>query len=85
MDPQILKREFGRDITFWGGGCSTQTTLTFGTLEDIRDEVRRMIDIFSPGGGFIFNQVHNIQNNVSPERVILLYNTAIEAVQQSKL
>lgn len=75
MDPETLKREFGKDITFWGGGCSTQGTLTFGTQEEIADEVRRMADIFSPGGGFVFNQVHNIQNNVSPQRILTLYNT----------
>ncbi|HEY5584571.1 MAG TPA: uroporphyrinogen decarboxylase family protein [Ruminiclostridium sp.] len=78
MDPVILKREFGKDLTFWGGGCSTQTTLTFGSIKDIQDEVKRMIDIFSPNGGFIFNQVHNIQSNISPEKIIALYKTAIE-------
>jgi uroporphyrinogen decarboxylase len=79
MDPLILKREFGKDITFWGGGCATQTTLTFGSLDEIHDEVCRNIDIFAPGGGFVFNQVHNIQNNVSPERVMVLYTTVKEA------
>ncbi len=76
MDPGTLKREFGRDITFWGGGCSTQTTLSFGTLEEIEDETKRMIETFAPGGGFVFNQVHNIQSNVSPQRIIKLYETA---------
>ena len=76
MDPGTLKREFGRDITFWGGGCSTQTTLSFGTLEEIEDETKRMIETFAPGGGYVFNQVHNIQSNVSPQRIIKLYETA---------
>jgi len=78
MDPKTLKCEFGKDICFWGGGCSTQTTLSFGTLDEIEDEVKRMVDIFAPGGGFVFNQVHNIQNNVDPEKVIILYNTVKE-------
>jgi uroporphyrinogen decarboxylase len=77
MDPVTLKREFGRDITFWGGGCSTQSTLSFGNLEDVREETKRLMDVFAPGGGFIFNQVHNIQSNIPPEKVIALYETAI--------
>jgi uroporphyrinogen decarboxylase len=78
MDPITLKREFGKELTFWGGGCSTQTTLTFGSINDIQEEVKRMIQIFSPNGGFIFNQVHNIQSDISPERIVNLYRTAIE-------
>lgn len=78
MEPAVLKREFGKDITFWGGGCSTQTTLSFASLEEIKDEVKRMIEIFAPGGGFVFNQVHNIQSNISPEKIMTLYKTAIE-------
>jgi len=77
MEPAILKKEFGKDITFWGGGCSTQTTLTYGTLEEIEAEVKRSIEIFAPNGGFVFCQVHNIQNNVSPERILKLYETAV--------
>lgn len=78
MDPAVLKKEFGNDLTFWGGGCSTQTTLTFGSVRDIEDEVKRMMDIFSPGGGFVFNQVHNIQSNIPPDKIIALYKTAID-------
>lgn len=77
MDPRRLKREFGKHLTFWGGGCSTQTTLTFGTVEDVKKEVEEMIGIFAPGGGYVFNQVHNIQTGVSPEKIITLYDTAI--------
>lgn len=74
MDPENLKKEFGTDITFWGGGCSTQTTLPFGTLAEVEEETRRMIQIFAPGGGFVFNQVHNIQNNVKPDHIVKLYD-----------
>lgn len=77
MDPRRLKKEFGKRLTFWGGGCSTQTTLTFGTVKDVIKEVEEMISIFAPGGGYVFNQVHNIQTGVSPEKIISLYDTAI--------
>ncbi len=76
MDARTLKREFGKDITFWGGGCSTQTTLTFGSADDVRREVEEMIEIFKVGGGFVFNQVHNIQAGVTPQNIVALYKTA---------
>lgn len=78
MDPKTLKREFGRHLTFWGGGCSTQTTLTFGSVEDVIKEAQEMIGIFAPGGGYVFNQVHNIQAGVAPEKIVALYDTAIK-------
>ena len=61
MDAAQLKKEFGKHLTFWGGGISTQTTLTFGSSEEIRKEVEELMKIFSPGGGFVFTQIHNIQ------------------------
>lgn len=76
MDPWKLKNEFGRDIVFWGGGANMQYTVNTGTLEKIRDEVKRMMEIFMPDGGFIFTQVHNIQANVSPEKIMAIYETA---------
>jgi len=76
MDPVKLKEEFGKDLVFWGGGCDTQTTLTMGRLKEIEYEVKRLIKIFAPGGGFVFTQVHNIQINISPEKIMTLYNTA---------
>jgi len=78
MDPKFLKREFGKDIVFWGGGADTQRILPFGTPQQVRQHVREMIDIFSEGGGFVFNQVHNIQANVPPENVVAMFDTAIE-------
>jgi len=64
MDPRTLKREFGRDIVFWGGGVETQTTLPFGTPEQVYREVRERIDIFNDGGGYVFAAIHNIQAGV---------------------
>ncbi len=73
MDPRVLKREYGRDITFWGGGCDTQSILSRGTPRQVRDEVRRRVDELAPGGGFVFCQVHNIQADVPPENVLAMY------------
>lgn len=78
MEPERLKREFGADVTFWGGGAETQSTLAFGTPAEVREQVRERMRIFGPGGGFIFNQVHNIQANVPPENIVALYDAAIE-------
>ena len=61
MDPATLKREFGDSVTFWGGGVDTQQTLPFGTPDEVYKQVRERIDIFGPGGGFIFNTIHNVQ------------------------
>lgn len=76
MSPERLKRDFGRDIAFWGGGVSTQGTLDIGTPAQIRDEVRRHLDTFTPNGGYVFTQVHNIQANVPPENIIAAYEAA---------
>lgn len=77
MEPERLKKEFGKDLVFWGGGIDTQGTFTHGTLEDIRRETEENIKIFAPGGGFVFTQVHNIQSEVPPEKVVTLYKTAV--------
>jgi len=77
MDPKKLKKEFGEYITFWGGGCDTQL-LTFGTPEEIKMDVRKRIAIFSSGGGFVFNQIHNILANVPPENVIAMFEAVYE-------
>jgi uroporphyrinogen decarboxylase len=78
MDPQQLKREFGDDIVFWGGGCDTQAVLPFGTPEDVREEVKRRIDHLAPGGGFVFTQIHNVQPHVPPENVVAMFEAARE-------
>lgn len=78
MEPERLKRDFGSAITFWGGGCDTQTVLSRGTPQEVRDHVRRNIDIFAPGGGYVFNQVHNILAEVPPQNIVAMYEAAAE-------
>lgn len=84
MDPVKLKKEFGKDLTFWGGGANMQYTVNQGTVEQIKKEVRELIDIFSPGGGYVFNQVHNIQADVPPEKIMAIYDTALEYRKSQK-
>lgn len=79
MDPAILKREFGKDITFWGGGCNTRSVLNYGKPQEVYDYSKRMIDIFSKDGGFIFNQEHNIMPDVPPENIIAMYKAVEDA------
>ncbi len=69
MDPQHLKKTYGDRITFWGGGVDTQKILPFGTPDEVRDQVRRNIEIFAPGGGFVFNTIHNIQAKTPAENI----------------
>jgi uroporphyrinogen decarboxylase len=76
MDPKKLKAEFGRDITFWGGGCDTQRVLPYGTPQEVREEVKRRIGELAPGGGYVFNQIHNIQADVPPENIMAMYEAA---------
>jgi len=78
MDPVRLKAEFGRDLVFWGGGCDTQHVLPGGTPVQIADHVCQQIDILAPGGGFVFNQVHNIQANVPPENIVAMLDAAFK-------
>ena len=78
MDPVRLKQEFGKDIVFWGGGCDTQHVLPFGTVEAVEEDVKRRIDVLAPGGGFVFASIHNIQMEISPEKILRLYETAFE-------
>ena len=73
MDPRTLKREFGADLVFWGGGVDTQTTLPFGTPDDVYREVRERIDIFNDGGGYVFGAIHNIQPNVPLPNLLAMF------------
>ncbi len=70
-----MKKEFGDQITFWGGGVDTQKVLPFGTHEEVAEQVEEQIKIFSPGGGFVFTPVHNIQANVPVDNIIALFET----------
>jgi uroporphyrinogen decarboxylase len=67
MELTGLKKDFGKDVTFWGGGVDTQSTLNKATPQQVKDEVHRIIDIMAPGGGFVFAPVHNVQEDVPPE------------------
>jgi uroporphyrinogen decarboxylase len=73
MEAQKLKREFGGDLVFWGGGVDTQRVLPRGTPQEVRDDVARQIGILAPGGGFVFNTVHNIQADVPPENLAAMF------------
>ncbi len=79
MDARELKEEFGKDIVFWGGGCDTQTILLNAAPAEVRDHVRRQVEILSPGGGFVFQQVHNILANVPPENIVAMYDAVRES------
>jgi len=72
MDPAALKARFGDAIVFWGGGVDTQHTLPFGSPDEVRREVRARIEAFAPGGGFVFNPVHNVQPQTPVENLIAM-------------
>lgn len=79
MDAKGLKIEFGKDLVFWGGGVDTQKTLPFGTPQEVYREVRERIEIFSEGGGFVFNTIHNIQSNVPVENILSMFRALNDA------
>jgi uroporphyrinogen decarboxylase len=78
MSPAFLKKEFGAQCTFWGGGIETAGTLNGSSVEKIREQVLERMEIFSKGGGFVFNTVHNILPDVPPQNVIAMYNAINE-------
>ncbi len=78
MDPAFLKREFGKDCTFWGGGIENVGTLNEGPTEKIREQVLERMEIFSKGGGFVFNTVHNILPDVPPQNIIAMFDAVNE-------
>jgi len=78
MEPRRLKQEFGADITFWGGGCDTRHVLNRATPAEVKAHVRERLEILSPGGGFVFNTVHNILPEVPPENIVAMF----EAVEE---
>ena len=78
MELKGLKRDFGKDLVFWGGGIDTQSTLCKGTPQEVRDEVKRILDIMAPGGGFVFAPVHNIQDDVSAANFWAMWDTLQE-------
>jgi len=78
MDPVHLKKTYGKDLVFWGGGIDTQKTLPYATSEKVREEVLRLCDIFSKDGGFVFSTVHNVQANVPVENLVAV----IDAIKE---
>jgi uroporphyrinogen decarboxylase len=79
MEADGLKRDFGDQITFWGGGCDTRDILPHGTPDEVKAHVREQIRILRPGGGFVFQQVHNIMADVPPENVVAMFEAARES------
>ncbi len=78
MDPRHLKERYGDRLVFWGGGVDTQRTLPFGTPEQVREEVLRRCEIFSKGGGFVFNAVHNVQAKTPVQNVVAMFEAVRE-------
>lgn len=78
MEPDHLKRAYGADIVFWGGGIDPRAVLNRGTPEEVRADVLRRMEIFAPGGGFVFNTIHNILPEVPPENIVAMFNAVAE-------
>jgi len=78
MDPARIKRIYGDKITFWGAGCDTHGTLVRGSLTQIREDIRRRVQILAPGGGFVFNQIHNVLGEIPPQNVLAMIEAAHE-------
>ena len=76
MDPARLKKEYGKELVFWGGGVDTQNVLGRETPEGVRAQVEQMLSILTPGGGYVFSQVHNVGGNVPAENLIACFKTA---------
>ena len=77
MDPAMLKERFGRKVVFWGGSIDAQHVLPSASPDRVREDVRRHLEIFKPGGGYVFNNCHNIQVGVPPENIVALYDAAL--------
>ena len=80
MDAEILKKDFGDRMVFWGGGCDTQQVLMNGTPEEVAQHTRRQVETLQPGGGFVFQQVHNILANVPPENIVAMFDAVNDGV-----
>lgn len=78
MDAKTLKEQFGKDVVFWGGGCDSQHVLPFATPDEVKADVKKNVETFKPGGGYVFNNVHNIQPGVPAENIIALLDSAYE-------
>lgn len=78
MEAEKLKKEFGKDITFWGGGVNTRDVLPSKTPAEVKEDVKKRIEIFGKGGGYVFNSIHNVMADVPPENVIAMFEAAYE-------
>ena len=78
MDAALLKKRYGGRIVFWGGGVDTQTTFAFGTPAEVREQVLRRMEVLAPGGGFVYNAVHNIQANTPVSNIVAMIETVKE-------
>jgi len=78
MEAEGLKADFGKYICFWGGGCDTKVVLPQGSPAQVKDHVKRRLEILMPGGGFVFNTVHNILPEVPPQNIVAMF----EAIQE---
>ncbi len=79
MEAAALKRDFGDRMVFWGGGCDTQDVLPNGTPGQVAEHTREQVSLLKPGGGFVFQQVHNILANVPPENVVAMFDAVHQA------
>lgn len=72
MEAATLKQTYGDDLCLWGGGCDTQTVLSWGTPEEVTADVRRRLEVLAPAGGYVFQQIHNIMADVPPENIVAM-------------
>jgi uroporphyrinogen decarboxylase len=84
MEPAGLKRDFGAELTFWGGGCDTQEVLPGWNPDRVRAHVRERVRLLSPGGGFVFQQVHNILAFVPPENVVAMLDSVNQGARAAR-
>ncbi|MDX2150080.1 MAG: uroporphyrinogen decarboxylase family protein, partial [Bryobacteraceae bacterium] len=78
MEPEYLKSKYRDRLVFWGGGVDTQKTLAFGTPAEVREQVMRHAAIFSRGGGYVFNSVHNVQARTPVENIVAMFDALRE-------
>ncbi len=78
MEPKALKKDFGDRLCFWGGGCDTRHVLPLGKPDEVRRHVQERLEILSRGGGFVFQQVHNIMADVPPENIVAMFDAVRE-------
>jgi uroporphyrinogen decarboxylase len=78
MDPAELKSKYGDELVLWGGAIDTQHVLPFATPDEVRAHVKQNVEILKPRGGYVFNNVHNIQAGVPTENIVALFDAAYE-------